>query len=67
LSILFVALSIVGFSSAAGDRATPIDAQRRSLIIHVGKAGLYSPLHNEHWVDAPISSGSVDDTNAADT
>jgi polyisoprenoid-binding protein YceI len=52
---------------AAKDEGNPIDTQRSSFIIHVGKAGLFSAAAHEHWVDAPIASGSVDDNSAAPT
>jgi polyisoprenoid-binding protein YceI len=45
---------------SAGER--PIDTQRSSITIHVGKAGLLSVAAHEHWVNAPIASGVVDDS-----
>jgi hypothetical protein len=39
----------------------PIDAQRSSITIHVGKAGLLSAAAHEHWVNAPIASGAIDE------
>jgi polyisoprenoid-binding protein YceI len=41
-----------------------IDTQRSSLTVHVGKAGLLSAAAHEHWVNAPITGGSVDDSSA---
>ena len=38
-----------------------IDAGRSTITIHVGKAGLFSAAGHEHWVDAPISSGAVNE------
>lgn len=64
LSTFFFALSIVSFASAANDRGKPIDTQRSSLTIHVGKAGLLSAAAHEHWVDAPIADGTIDDASA---
>jgi hypothetical protein len=61
LSLLLVALPIVGFASTADDQGKPIDAQRSILVIHVGKAGLFSAAAHEHWVNAPIANGIVDD------
>jgi hypothetical protein len=63
-SILLVAVSLVGFLSAAGDQGKPIDTQRSSLVIQVGKAGLFSAAAHEHWVNAPIASGTVNDAGA---
>jgi polyisoprenoid-binding protein YceI len=62
-AIFFVALSTVSLSSAAKDQGKPINTQRSSLVIHVGKAGLLSAAAHEHWVDAPIASGTVDDAS----
>jgi polyisoprenoid-binding protein YceI len=42
-----------------------IDTQRSTITIHVGKAGLLSAAAHEHWVNAPIASGVIDDTGAA--
>lgn len=41
----------------------PIDVSRSTITIHVGKAGLFSVAGHEHWVNAPIASGSLDETN----
>lgn len=37
-----------------------IDTQKSTLIIHVGKAGMFSGLGHEHEVRAPIHSGTAD-------
>lgn len=63
-SIVFVALSIIGLASAADHQGRAIDTERSSLVIHVGKAGLLSVAAHEHWVSAPIASGTVDDAGA---
>jgi polyisoprenoid-binding protein YceI len=42
----------------------PIDTQRSTITIHVGKAGLFSIAGHEHWVNAPISSGTLNDSDA---
>ncbi len=39
----------------------PIDLQRSTIRIHVGKAGLFSAAGHEHWVVAPIASGAVEE------
>jgi polyisoprenoid-binding protein YceI len=41
-----------------------IDTQRSSITIHVGKAGLLSAAGHEHWVNAPIASGSIGESGA---
>lgn len=40
----------------------PIDIHRSMMTIHVGKAGLLSLAGHEHWVNAPISSGVLNDS-----
>lgn len=40
----------------------PIDVQRSTISIHVGKAGLFSIAGHEHWVEAPVSSGVIDES-----
>src|ERR1051326_283499 len=52
-----VALLSVGAVAAAQERA--IDVQRSTITVHVGKAGLFSAAGHEHWVSAPISSGTI--------
>ena len=37
-----------------------IDTQKSTLMIHVGKTGVFSGLGHEHEVRAPIQSGTVD-------
>ena len=64
-SILPFALSmVIGQASSAADPGKTIDTQRSSLLIHVGKAGLFSAAAHEHWVEAPITGGTVDDASA---
>lgn len=46
---------------AAQDR--PIDTERSTITIHVGKAGLLSAAGHEHWVSAPIAAGVVNETS----
>jgi polyisoprenoid-binding protein YceI len=36
-----------------------IDTARSLISIHVGKAGLMSRAAHEHWVNAPITSGTI--------
>jgi hypothetical protein len=37
-----------------------IDTQKSTLVIHVGKTGVFSGLGHEHEVRAPIHSGTAD-------
>jgi len=53
--------AICVFSLSAQDKA--IDSERSTITIHVGKAGLFSMAGHEHWVNAPISAGVLDDSN----
>ena len=39
--------------------AGSIDAAHSELVIHVGKAGMFSAIGHEPWVDAPIARGEV--------
>ena len=64
-SLFFAALSIVGFASAADNVGKVIDTRRSLLVIHVRKAGLFSAAGHEHWINAPIASGSVDEAGVA--
>ncbi|MGE5204889.1 MAG: YceI family protein [Chlamydiota bacterium] len=43
----------------------PIDVAHSSIRIHVGKAGLFSVAGHEHWVRAPIASGSLQESEPA--
>ena len=55
---------IIAFSAAlltAQDK--PIDVQRSTIAIHVGKAGLFSAAGHEHWVNAPIAEGILNDSD----
>jgi polyisoprenoid-binding protein YceI len=57
LAILTAAASL-----AAQDK--PIDVQRSTITIHVGKAGMFSAAGHEHWVEAPIASGVLSESSA---
>lgn len=36
-----------------------VDTARSTITIHVGKAGLLSSAGHDHWISAPISSGTI--------
>lgn len=58
---LFTVSSLAVFLIAGPrDPGQAIDTQRSSITIHVGKAGLLASAGHEHWVDAPIASGTID-------
>ena len=54
---------VVAGVAAAQDMA--IDAERSTITIHVDKAGLFSAAGHEHWVSAPISSGTIRESPSA--
>jgi hypothetical protein len=54
------ALLLILSGAFACAQDTPIDLQASGIEIHVGKTGILSgAAGHEHWVDAPISSGSL--------
>jgi polyisoprenoid-binding protein YceI len=55
--VLGWALPVLIGAAAAQD--LPIDVERSTITIHVDKAGLFSAAGHEHWVSAPISSGTI--------
>jgi polyisoprenoid-binding protein YceI len=58
-SILLIAMCTALVS--AQDEA--IDVQRSTITVHVGKAGVFSVGGHEHWVNAPISAGALNDSD----
>jgi polyisoprenoid-binding protein YceI len=54
-------LIVVGAGALPGQE-TAIDVKGSSITIHVGKAGLFSSAGHEHWVEAPITAGGVDES-----
>ena len=56
MKLAMACLSIVAIASA---QDAPIDVQRSTITIHVGKAGLLSVAGHEHTISAPISSGAI--------
>jgi len=59
LSVVALGLAILAGVAAADADDTKIDVQRSVITIHVGKAGLLSAAGHEHWINAPISSGTI--------
>ena len=41
-----------------------IDTQRSTITIHVGKSGLFSAAAHDHIINAPISSGTIQESGA---
>ena len=54
---------VVAGVAAGQDMA--IDVERSTITIHVDKAGLLSAAGHEHWVAAPISSGTIRESPSA--
>lgn len=57
-SLLAVALTLPLLSA----QEVSIDLARSTITIHVGKTGLFSAAAHEHWVNAPIASGSIQES-----
>jgi hypothetical protein len=58
----FACLAILSLVSLPGqDKA--IDIKRSTISVHVGKAGLFAAAGHDHWVNAPISSGVINDSD----
>jgi polyisoprenoid-binding protein YceI len=53
----FAMLLAAAAVTAAQDMA--IDVDRSTVTVHVAKTGLLSAAGHEHWVSAPISSGTI--------
>ena len=47
-------------AATAAAQSVPIDTQRSSMMVKVGKAGMFSAFGHNHEIRAPIASGSVD-------
>jgi polyisoprenoid-binding protein YceI len=58
-SILLIAMCTALVS--AQDKA--IDVQRSTITVHVGKAGVFSVAGHDHWINAPISAGALNDSD----
>ena len=61
---LITPLLLLGTLAAAG-QTTPIDPQRSTMTVKVGKAGLFSAFGHNHEIRAPIASGSIAASGAA--
>jgi polyisoprenoid-binding protein YceI len=57
-------LALIAWAAAAPMYAQeiPIDTARSTITIHVGKSGLFSAAGHDHWINAPIASGSIDES-----
>ena len=59
LSVAKLGCALVAVISVAAAQDMAIDVERSTITIHVDKAGLFSAAGHEHWVSAPISSGTI--------
>ncbi len=50
---------VVALAGLAAAQDVPIDIERSTITIHVGKTGLLSAAGHEHWVNAPIARGFI--------
>ena len=55
-----LAAACLAFALGAGAQQHPIDTQKSTITIHVGKTGLFSAFGHEHEVTAAIRTGTVD-------
>ncbi len=61
---MLLLLAVLALSTLALAVERPIDLERSTMRIHVGKAGLFSAAGHEHWVTAPIAGGAIDQTES---
>ena len=64
-SILKLGVALLTLTAAAMAQDTAIDVQRSTITIKVSKAGLLSVAAHDHWISAPITSGTLSETPAA--
>jgi len=63
-SALIPGAALLTVVAVAAAQDTAIDVQRSSITIHVGKAGLLSAAGHDHFINAPISSGTIQESPA---
>jgi polyisoprenoid-binding protein YceI len=54
-----ILLATLALAAIAAAQSIPIDAQRSTLTVKVGKSGLFSAFGHDHEIRAPIISGSI--------
>ena len=64
LRVMKLAVACLSIVAIAAGQDTPIDLQRSTIRIHVGKAGLLSVAGHDHTISAPISSGAIGESAA---
>jgi polyisoprenoid-binding protein YceI len=63
-SALTIGLAFLCAAATGSGENAAIDVQRSTISIHVGKAGLFSAAGHDHWVNAPIASGVIQESPA---
>ena len=58
--LIAVCVALLATPLVAQERA--IDTQRSTIVIHVGKSGLLSAAAHDHTINAPISSGNLQES-----
>ena len=61
-SVFKLGVAFLAVIAVAAAQDASIDTQRSTITIHVGKAGLFSAAGHEHWINAPLSSGTIRDS-----
>ena len=59
-----VAVVLLSLLVLAKAQDKTIDVQQSTITVHVGKTGIFSVAGHEHTVDAPIESGSLNDSDS---
>ena len=54
--------ALLALAAVALAQDAPIDIQRSTITIHVGKAGLFSAAGHDHTINAPLSSGVIQES-----
>jgi polyisoprenoid-binding protein YceI len=64
LAAFFTTAALAAQNTAPPDAAAPvaIDVQRSAIVIHVGKTGMLSAASHDHWIAAPIASGTLQES-----
>jgi polyisoprenoid-binding protein YceI len=50
--------------TAASAQDKTIDVEHSTITVHVGKTGVFSGAGHEHWVNAPLSAGTLNDADS---
>lgn len=50
--------------AAASAQDKTIDIEYSTTTIHVGKTGLLAGVGHEHWVNTPLSAGTLNDSDS---